>query len=191
MGRKETLVIGDFIESDETCQFDLSSTLRLRARSIDRKKLWASKDRSAEFMGDIWSLFVDSKNEKRIGTVLHSICVEMTENAVKYGCKDHDYMIIIELCLKNDVLLVYVINKCAHDRIAALEASAHQVLNAPDARELFKQKMREAKVAKKMGENRSQLGFTRIVMQGVQLAWQIKMDSDLAVVSTLAKIELI
>ncbi len=123
MVEEKNVVIGDFINAEESSQFDLSSTLRLRAKSIDQKKLWASKDRSAEFMGDIWSLFVDSEKEERIKTVLHSVCVELIENSVKYGCQDpdqdndHDYLITIELCLKSDELLVYVLNECAPSRI--------------------------------------------------------------------------
>lgn len=187
---KKTVVIGNFIDSKESCQFDLSSTLRLRARSIDQKKLWASKDRSAEFMGDIWSLFVDSEKEERIRTVLHSVCVELIENAVKYGCQKHDYIIIIDLCLKNDELLVYVGNKSILSRISDLEASANLILETDDIKKLFRQKMREAKAAKKEGKSQSQLGFIRIMMQDVRLAWQIKTESDMAVITTMARIPL-
>lgn len=187
---KSTLSIGDFIEFQESFQFDLSSTLRLRARSIDKKKLWASKDRSAEFMGDIWSLFVDSEKEERIRTVLHSVCVELIENAVKYGCQKHDYIITIDLCLKNDELLVYVVNKSIPSLIPDLEACANLILETDDFRELFKQKLIEAQAAKKEGKSRSQLGFIRIVMQNVKLAWQIKSGSEVAVVTTMARIPL-
>ncbi len=191
MDKEKMIVIGDFIDPKESSeQFDLSSTLRLRARSIDQKKLWASKDRSAEFMGDIWSLFVDSEKEERIRTVLHSVCVELIENSVKYGGLDHDCIITTELCLRSDELLVYVANKSNLSHISALETSARLILNTDNIRKLFKQKMKEAKAAKKQGESRSQLGYIRIVMQNVRLAWQIRTESGIAFVTTLAKIPL-
>ena len=190
MDEDKTIVIGDFTELKESEKFDLSSTLRLRARSIDRKKLWASKDRSAEFMGDIWSLFVDSEKEKRIRTVLHSVCVELIENAVKYSYQAKDYIITTDLCLKSDELLVYIINKSDPSQISDLETSAHLILNTDNIRELFKQKMKEAKAAKKQGKSKSQLGFIQIVMQNVRLAWQIKIGPEVAVVTTLARISL-
>ncbi len=190
MNEEKMIVIGDFIDPKESEPFDLSSTLRLRAKSIDQKKLWASKDRSAEFMGDIWSLFVDSEKEERIKTVLHSVCVELIENSVKYGCQDHDYIITTELCLKSDELLVYVANKSNLSHIPALETSARLILDTDNIRKLFKQKMKEAKAAKKQGKIRSQLGYIRIVMQNVRLAWQIRTESGIAFVTTLAKIPL-
>ncbi len=97
MAEDNFIVIGDYIEPQDTKLYDLSSTLRLRAKSIDRKKLWESKDRSAEFMGDIWSLFMDSEKEKRIRTVLHPVCVELIENSVKYGHQAQDYVITTDL----------------------------------------------------------------------------------------------
>ncbi|SLM28077.1 hypothetical protein MTBBW1_1250008 [Desulfamplus magnetovallimortis] len=188
---ENSVVIGNFIHPDHTSLFDLSSTLRFRARSIDQKKLWESKDRSAEFMGDIWSLFVDSEKAERIKTLLHSVCVELIENAVKYGCQDNDYIVTIELCLKNDELLVYLINTCSPSRIPALEESARLILATRDIKTLFRRKMREAKAAKKLGQNRSQLGFIRILMQHVNLAWKINTEPDKsAVVITLARIPL-
>lgn len=190
MVEEKTVVIGAFIDPKEISRFDLSSTLRLRARSIDPKKLWASKDRSAEFMGDIWALFVNSRKEERIRTVLHSVCVELIENSVKYGCQDYDYIIVIELCLRNNELLVYVVNKCVPERIAALERSANLVLSVDNIHSLFKQKIKEAKAAKKQGKQQSQLGLIRIAMQDVKLAWQVKIKSNMAVVTTLAKISL-
>ncbi len=190
MAEYKTIMIGDFVDSKEGERFDLSSTLRLRARSIDQKRLWASKDRSAEFMGDIWSLFVDSEKEERIRTVLHSVCVELIENSVKYGCQDYDYIITTDLCLKRDELLVYVANKSDPSQIPALETAAHLILNTDNIRTLFKQKMKEAKAAKKQGRNMSQLGYIRIVMQNVSLAWQIEMGAEATVVTTLAKIPL-
>jgi len=190
MVEDKMIVIGDFIDLKESDKFDLSSTLRLRARSIDQKKLWASKDRSAEFMGDIWSLFVDPEKEERIKTVLHSVCVELIENSVKFGCQDHDYLIITDLCLKSDELLVYVVNKSELSMIPDLETAARLVLNTDNIRKLFKQKMKEAKAAKKKGRSRSQLGFVRIMMQNVSLAWQIKTGSEIAVITSQAKISL-
>lgn len=190
MAEKKNIVIGNFIEQKSIDDFDLSSTLRLKAKSIDHKKLWQSKDRSAEFMGDMWSLFVDSEKEERIRTVLHSVCVELIENSVKYGCQDLDYIITADLCLSKNELLVYVINQCDSSQIPALETSAHQIMNSDDIRKLFKQKMKEAKQAKKQGKSVSQLGFIRILMQNIKLAWQIKMESESAVVTTLAIIPL-
>ncbi len=190
MPEDKNIVIGDFIDQEKIGTFDLSSTLRLRAKSIDQKKLWESKDRSAEFMGDIWSLFVDSEKEEQIKTVLHSVCVELLENSVKYGLKTRDYIITIDLCLRNDELLVYVINESKLPQISELETAASLVLSTDDIRNLFKQKMQEAKAAKKLGKSKSQLGFVRIVMQDVRLAWQIKMGSQAAVVTTLAVIPL-
>lgn len=190
MSEEKTVVIGDFIDPKESEKFDLSSTLRLLARSIDKKKLWVSKDRSAEFMGDIWSLFVDTEKEERIKTVLHSVCVELIENSVKYGRQEHDYIITIDLCLKNDELLVYVGNKSNLSQIPELEACARLILDTDNIRKLFKQKMKEAKAAKKQGKSKSQLGYIRIVMQNVSLAWQIKMGSEIAVVTTMARISL-
>lgn len=191
MDNTNSRTIGDFVDPKTHCRYDLSSTLRLRARSIDRKKLWASKDRSAEFMGDIWALFLNQNQEKRIKTVLHSVCVELIENAVKYGYQDQDYLIIIELCLNNDMLLVYVVNTCSIDAIPELEASARQLLDHRDGiSRLFKQRLREAKAAKKMGHNQSRLGFVRIMMQDVTLAWQIEVEKKTAFVTTLAKISL-
>lgn len=184
------IVIGDYIGHQEADFFDLSSTLRLKARLIDQKRLWASKDRSAEFMGDIWSLFIDSEKEERLKTVLHSVCVELIENAVKYGTLDHDYLITIDLCLKSDELLVYVVNKSDPARIPELESSARLMLNAEDIRKLFKQKMEEAKAAKNRGESKSQLGFIRMAMQNVTLAWQIDIQPETAIVTTLARISL-
>lgn len=186
----KTVVMGDFIDLNENGRFDLSSTLRLRAKSIDRKKLWKSKDRSAEFMGDIWSLFVDSEKEARIKTVLHSVCVELIENSVKFGCREHDYRIITDLCLKNDELLVYVVNKSDPSAIPDLEAAARLILSTADIRKVFKQKMKAAKAAKKKGQSTSQLGFVRIRMQNVGLAWQIQTGPEFAVVTTLARISL-
>ncbi|GBC59496.1 hypothetical protein DENIS_0435 [Desulfonema ishimotonii] len=190
MAEEKVVVIGDFIEPKATEDFDLSSTLRLRARSINLEKLWASKDRSAEFMGDIWSLFVDSEKEERIKTVLHSVCVELIENSVKYGRQEYDYLIVVDLCLKNDELLVYVVNKSDPCLLSELETAARLILDTKDNRKLFKQKMKEAKTAKKQGKKRSQLGFVRIMMQDVRLAWQIRMESEVAVVTTLARISL-
>jgi hypothetical protein len=190
MAENKISVIGDYIDSQGNEEFDLSSTLKLRARSIDRKKLWASKDRSAEFMGDIWSLFVNSEKEKRIRTVLHSVCVELIENSVKYGCQNDNYIITTDLCLKSDELLVYVINKSEPHLISALETSARVIVSADNIGELFKRKMREAKAAKKQGESTSQLGFIRIVMQNVRLAWRIELKPEFAVVTTLARISL-
>jgi len=190
MPEDKIIVIGDYIDPKKAADFDLSSTLRLRAKSIDQEKLWESKDRSAEFMGDIWSLFVDSKKEERIKTVLHSVCVELLENSVKYGQASQDYTITIDLCLRNDELLIYVVNISDLPQISALEEAAHLVLETDNIRGLFKQKMREAKEAKKQGKNKSQLGFVRILMQDVRLAWKVKMGSDAAVVTTLAMISL-
>ncbi len=190
MAENKISVIGDYVDAQADEEFDLSSTLKLRARSIDRKKLWASKDRSAEFMGDIWSLFVNSEKEKRIRTVLHSVCVELIENSVKYGCQNDNYIITTDLCLKSDELLVYVINKSEPHLISALETSARVIVSADNIRELFKQKMKEAKAAKKQGESTSQLGFIRIVMQNVRLAWRIELEPEFAVVTTLARISL-
>ncbi len=190
MVEEKIIVIGDFIDPVENCKLDLSSTLRLRAKSIDRKKLWDSKDRSAEFMGDIWALFVDGEKEERIKTVLYSVCVELIENSVKYGCQDHDYIITIELCLKSDELLVYVVNRTLPSQIHYLEASANLVLNTDDMKKLFMRKMMEAKAAKKKGKSRSQLGFIRIVMQDVRLAWKIETGSEFNLITTLARISL-
>ncbi|MDM8516774.1 DUF6272 family protein [Desulfobacterales bacterium HSG16] len=190
MTEEKTFMIGDFIDSKGGEKFDLSSTLRLRAKSINQKKLWASKDRSAEFMGDIWSLFVDSEKEKQIQTVLHSVCVELIENSVKYGCQDHDYIITTDLCLKRDELLVYVVNKSDLSQIPDLQSSAQLILDTDNIRKLFKQKMKAAKAAKKQGESTSQLGFIRIIMQGVKLAWRIEMGSEIAVVTSLARLSL-
>jgi len=141
-------------------------------------------------MGDIWSLFVDSEKEKRIRTVLHSVCVELIENAVKYGYQAKDYIITTDLCLKSDELLVYVVNKSEPHLISALETSARLIVNTDNIKKLFKQKMKESKAAKKRGESKSQLGFIRITMQNVRLSWQIEMKPDLAVVTTLARISL-
>ncbi len=190
MAENKISVIGDYVDAQADEEFDLSSTLKLRARSIDRKKLWASKDRSAEFMGDIWSLFVNSEKEKRIRTVLHSVCVELIENSVKYGCQDHDYIITTDLNLKRDELLVYVVNKSEPYLIAALETSARLIVSTDNMIKLFKRKMKAAKAAKKQGENTSQLGFIRISMQNVRLAWRIEIKPEFAVVTTLARISL-
>jgi len=190
MVKNKKIVIGDYINPGEIQDFDLSSTLKLRAKSIDQQKLWESKDCSAEFMGDLWSLFVDMEKEKRIRTVLYSVCVELIENSVKYGCNNSDYMITVDLCLKRDELLVYVMNKSDLSQISALEASARLVLNCDNIKALFKQKMREAKAAKKQGKNKSQLGYIRIIMQDVKLAWHIEMESVLSVITTLARISL-
>jgi len=190
MAEKKLVVIGDFLDPKEIAHFDLSSTLRLKARSIDRKRLWESKNRSAEFMGDIWSLFVDPEKEERIKRILHSVCVELIENSVKYGFQDQDYTITTDLYLKSDELLVYVINKSDPSRTPALETSARMILNTDNIRKLFKQKMKEAKAAKKQGKSMSQLGFIQIVMQSVSLAWQIRTESEFAVVTTLARIPL-
>ncbi|MDM8551081.1 hypothetical protein QUF72_13420 [Desulfobacterales bacterium HSG2] len=190
MDEKKIIVIGDFVDPKENERFDLSSTLRLKAKSIDQKRLWASKDRSAEFMGDIWSLFVDSEKEERIKTVLHSVCVELIENSVKYGFQDQDYTIVTDLYLKNDELLVYVINKSDPSQMPELETSASQILGTDNIRKLFKQKMKEAKAAKKQGKSKSQLGYIRILMQNVRLAWRIELGSESAFVTTLARIPL-
>lgn len=74
--------------------------------------------------------------------------------------------------------------------IADLETAAHLVLNTDDIRKLFKRKMKEAKAAKKKGKSRSQLGFVRIIMQNVSLAWQIEIGTEIAVVTSQAKISL-
>lgn len=192
MIEENTVVIGDFIEPENFVDFDLSSTLRLRAKSIDQKKLWESKDRSAEFMGDIWSLFLDSEKKERIKTTLHSVCVELIENSVKYGYQGGDYIITMDLYLKKDELLVYVVNRSEPSLIRELEHSANLLLSCDDVRKLFKQKMKEAKAAKKEGKSKSQLGFIRITMQKVKLAWQIKMnpEPETATVTTLAVIPL-
>ncbi len=182
--------IGDFIEQKDISAFDLTSTLRLKAKSIDRKKLWASKDRSAEFMGEIWSLFVDTQKEEKIKTILHSVCVELIENSVKFGKNDFDYIITVDLCLNTDTLFVYVLNNCEPSQISDLRVSANMILDTDDVRSLFKEKMVEAKLAKKEGKTKSQLGFIRIAMQGVELAWQIKTEHENIVVTTLAKISL-
>ncbi|MBF0203177.1 MAG: hypothetical protein HQK67_02445 [Desulfamplus sp.] len=187
---EKNIIIGEFIEPTKNNQFDISSTLRLRARSIDSKKFWASKDRSAEFMGDIWALFVDSEKEERIKTTLHSVCVEMIENSVKYGDQNNDYIIVLDLYLTNDELLVYVVNKSDVSGLTELENSARQILDSTDIRGLFKQKMKEAKAAKVEGKSKSQLGFVRIMMQNVKLAWKIEIESEAAFVTTLAKISL-
>jgi len=190
MAENNFFVIGDYFDQQDSELFDLSSTLRLRANSIDQKKLWESKDRSAEFMGDIWSLFVDSEKEKRIRTVLHSVCVELIENSVKYGRLAHDYIITIHLCLKSDELLVYIINKSDPSLIEELKTSARLVLSTDNIIKLFKRKMKEAKAAKKQGQSKSQLGFIRILMQNVKLAWRIEIGPEIAVVTTLARISL-
>ena len=190
MAEDRTTNIGDFIDMQDIDNMDFSSTLRLRARSIDQRKLWESKDRSAEFLGDIWSLFVDLKKEERIITVLHSVCVELIENSVKYGRQEHDYIITIELCLTSNELMVYVINKSDLSQVPKLEAFAQLILNSDDYKKLFKQKMKEARVAKKQGKRKSQLGYIRIAMQNVRLAWQIKTRPEAAVVTTMARISL-
>jgi len=184
------LFLGDFIDPNRPFQSSLSTSLKLPTRSIDQKKLWASKDYSAEFLGKVWSLFVDSEKTEHIRTVLHSVCVELIENAITYGHPDEDYSIAIEPCTPSRELLVHVVNKCAVSRIPDLEISARLLLNTSDIRKLFTKKMEEAKSAKKHGKNRSQLGFVRIAMQDVRLAWKIKLDSDIAIVTTLARIPL-
>ena len=186
----DVLVFGDFIDRNQSFQPALSSSLKLPTRSIDQKKLWASKDCSAQFLGEVWSLFVDSKKTDHIRTVLHSVCVELIENAIIYGHPNDDYRIAVESCAQSDELLVHVVNTCAVSRIPDLETSARFILDTKDIRKLFTQKMEEAKSAKKKGKNRSQLGFIRIAMQNVKLAWKIKLDSEEAVITTLARIPL-
>lgn len=188
-------VFGDFFEkkiyrnTEDVNQFDLSSTFRLRAASINKEKLWHSKDKSAEFLGDIWSLFVDESKEVRIKTILHSICVELIENAVKYGQNDLDYMITVELCLKSDEILIYVFNTCESEQADALESSARFLLESDiPINDLFMRKMKEAKQAKKKGISQSQLGFIRILMQGAKLAWQIRRENNKADVTSLARV---
>ena len=86
--------------------------------------------------------------------------------------------------------MVYVINKSDLSQVPKLEAFAQLILNSDDYKKLFKQKMKEARVAKKQGKRKSQLGYIRIAMQNVRLAWQIKTRPEAAVVTTMARISL-
>ncbi len=190
MAENRIIVIGDYIEPGDSSLFDLSSTLRLKARAIDQRKLWESKDCSAEFMGNIWSLFLEPEKEEKIKTVLHSICVELIENSAKYGYQDYDYVITIDLALNTNQLLVYVKNNCNPSHLTELQNCAHAVLDTDDIRKLFKKKLHEAKAAKKQGQSKSQLGFIRIVMQNVKLAWHIEVEPNNATITTLAVISL-
>ncbi len=189
MNEKSITVIGDFIDMKHSVIYDFSSTVRLRAKLINKERLWESKDRSAEFMGDIWGLFLDQEKEHRIKTVLHAVCVELIENSLKYGIEGDDYIITVNLCLKDDELQVYTENKTEPSHIPGLETAARMALDTENIMILFKQKMKEAKAAKKLGQTRSQLGFIRIMMQDVKLAWQIKTGTE-TVVTTLARIPL-
>jgi len=189
MNEKSITVIGDFIDMKHSVIYDFSSTVRLRAKLINKERLWESKDRSAEFMGAIWGLFLDQEKEHRIKTVLHAVCVELIENSLKYGIEGDDYIITVNLCLKDDELQVYTENKTEPSHIPGLETAARMALDTENIMILFKQKMKEAKAAKKLGQTRSQLGFIRIMMQDVKLAWQIKTGTE-TVVTTLARIPL-
>jgi len=176
-------LLGDFVDP-AIADFDCSLTFTLKAVYIEKARLWKSKDLSAEFFGEFWNNLLDIHDVK---PRLHFICAELLENAV-YHSTAADYQIMIQLCLKQDELLVYVRNSDRTENMAEFKDFIHMLLEAEDLQDLFIQRMKEIR---KSGSRKSQVGLITIVKdRGAQLAWKLEEKPDITLVTTLARIPL-
>lgn len=175
--------MGNFIEADNT-DFEGSLSFSIRAGYIEKRKLWKSKDLTAEFFGNFWKTILDIEEIK---PTLHFICAELLENAVNHSLKS-DYLIIIKLCFKQDELMVYVINSERSDKIPGFKKYINSLIETKDLQKLFIQKMKDAK---KTGALKSQVGLITILKdRGAHLSWKFEKESDITRVTTLARIPL-
>jgi len=175
--------LGDYMESDKT-DFEGSLSFNIKAAYIEKRKLWKSKDLTAEFFGNFWKNILDIEEIK---STLHFICAELLENAVNHSIKS-DYLILIKLCFKYDELMVYVENSQATNKIADFKKYICSIIDTQNIQNLFIRRMKDAK---KSGTQKSQIGLITILKdRGAILSWKFETKSDITRVTTLARIPL-
>lgn len=183
MSESNVTILGDFIEP-EAVNFEGSLSFNIKAAYIEKKKLWKSKDITAEFLGDFWKAVLDIED---IRPKIHFVCAELMENAVYHSIKS-DYLIRIQLCFMSDELLIYVKNSIETGKAEDLKEFIRILLEAENLKKLFVQKM---KAARKSGSKKSQVGLITIIKdRGAKLSWKLEQESEITSVMTLARIDL-
>jgi len=184
MSKSDKTILGDFIDP-ELVDFEGALTFSIKAAYVEKGKLWKSKDLTAEFLGDFWKTVLDIEHIK---PTLHFVCAELLENAV-YHSITSDYLIKIQLCFKQDELLVYVKNSAETKKVEEFKSFIHLIFESDNLQKLFIQRM---KAAKKSGsKEKSQVGLITILKdRGAKLSWLLEQESDVTNVTTLARIPL-
>jgi hypothetical protein len=183
MSEKRVEIIGDYVDPKRV-DFEGALSFSIRSTYIEKRKLWKSKDLTAEFLGDFWKTILDLEPIK---ATLHFVCAELLENAVNHSIKS-DYIIMIKLCFKRNELLVYVKNSQQTDKIADFKKFTRSLLAADDLQELF---VLRIKAARRYGCKKSQVGLITIIKdRGATLSWKFKQHSDITRITTLARIAL-
>jgi len=183
MNKTNVTILGDYFDPDDS-DFEGSLTFRFKSAFLERRRLWKSKDISAEFLGNFWTVIFDDDCIKH---KLHFICAELLENAVVHGEKS-DYIIMIHLCFTRDEFLVYVKNNIAKDKIQNFKDYANMLLESKNLQALFVKKMKDAK---KTNSKKSQVGLITIIKdRGAKLAWKFKEEGNSSKLTTLARISL-
>ncbi len=181
MGDADATILGDYV-APENIAFEGSMSFSVKAACIEKKTAWKSRDIAAEFLGTFWENMLGNK---RIKSTLHFVCAELMENAVCHSAAT-DYMIRIQLCFREDELLVYVKNSANTHKIKRFKAFIRTLLAAEDLQKLFVKKMKDAK---KTRTRKSQLGLITILKdRGARLAWKFDLKADVTDVTTLARI---
>jgi hypothetical protein len=183
MKAKTIQIIGDYIEPDQA-DYEGSLSFSIRAAYIEKRKLWESKDLTAEFFGNFWKNILDRKDIK---PTIHFICSELLENAVNHSIQS-EYQIMIMLFFRQDELLIHVKNSVATHRMSAFEAYIHSLLNAKDLQQLFVLRIKEARTS---GHQKSQVGLITILKdREAVLSWKFEKGATITRVTTQAKIAL-
>ena len=181
MNESNVIILGDYIEP-EIVDFEGTLSFNVKASYIEKKKIWQSKDITAEFFGNFWENIVESPHIK---STLHFICAELMENAV-YHSTTPDYMIRIQLCFKSDELMVYSINSADTKNNEEFISFIRMLLETENLQKLFIQRMKEAK---KSRSKKSQVGLiTMIKDRGAKLAWKLVKGKELTKITTQARI---
>ncbi|MBF0453018.1 MAG: hypothetical protein HQK75_20115 [Candidatus Magnetomorum sp.] len=183
MSKSIITILGDYVDP-ENIDFEGSLTFRFKSAYLEKRRLWKSKDISAEFLGDFWETIIDDDNIK---STLHFVCAELLENAVDHG-ESSDYLIMIHLCFKQDELLVYVKNNISSDTVQDFKQFIQMLLKTDNLQDLFVQRMISAK---KNNFQKSQVGLITILKdRGAKLSWKFEQNTTHIHVVTLAKISL-
>jgi len=183
MDETKVSIMGNFIDPEKT-DFEGSLSFSIKTTYIEKKKLWKSKDLTAEFLGNFWNTILDTSNIK---STLHFVCAELLENAVNHSIKS-DYLIMIQLCFGFDELLVYVKNSDKTSNIKEFEDFISTLLKTDNLHKLFIQRMKQAK---KSSSKKSQVGLITIIKdRGAKLSWKLEKKPDITRITTLARISL-
>ena len=181
MNESNVIIWGDYIDPLE---IELEASLRfsIKAEYIEKKKIWKSKDITAEFLGNFWQNML---NDDTIKSTLHFICAELLENAVHHSLAGN-YLVKIQLCFKCDELMIYVKNVVKTENLDYFKTFVHALLETENLQKLFIQRMKDAK---KTGSKKSQVGLITIMKdRGAKLAWKLEQGKNETQVTTLARI---